>query len=149
MRTPCRTGSKLAALISNLRTVPLGADDRVRISLAGVQEKLPLTRLAMYVDDVWRTDRVTTDRILKEASSWGMDRRTASDIVRDLLGKVPGATREALAEAPGCRTISSGSSPRSSVGSQEPHEADGSDDAPATGSRCEKGSRQGGAWARE
>jgi serine/threonine-protein kinase HipA len=58
-------------------------------------------RLAMYVDDVRRTDRVTTARILNEASSWGMARRTASDIVSDLLAKVPGAVQRALAETAG------------------------------------------------
>jgi serine/threonine-protein kinase HipA len=36
---------ELAELIGNLRTAPLGAGGRVRVSLAGVQEKLLLTRL--------------------------------------------------------------------------------------------------------
>jgi len=58
-------------------------------------------RLAMYIDDVRRTDRVTTARILNEASSWGMARRTASEVVDDLLGKVPEAVERALAETPG------------------------------------------------
>ncbi|MGH9917621.1 MAG: HipA domain-containing protein, partial [Nitrososphaerales archaeon] len=31
-------------------------------------------RLAMYVDDVRRTDRVTFDRLVNEATSWGMSR---------------------------------------------------------------------------
>jgi serine/threonine-protein kinase HipA len=57
-------------------------------------------RLAMYIDDVRRTDRVTTDRILNEASLWGMARRTASDIVGDLLGKVPEAVDRAIADTP-------------------------------------------------
>lgn len=38
------TQEALAALIRNLRSAPLGIGDRVRISLAGVQEKLLLTR---------------------------------------------------------------------------------------------------------
>jgi serine/threonine-protein kinase HipA len=58
-------------------------------------------RLAMYVDDVRRIDQVTTDRILSEASSWGMSRRTASDIVGDLLANAPEAMQRALAETPG------------------------------------------------
>ena len=58
-------------------------------------------RLAMYIDDVRRTDRVTTARILNEASSWGMPRRTASEVIDDLLGKVPEAAGRALAETPG------------------------------------------------
>lgn len=39
------TPGELAALVSNLRSAPLGAGGRVRISLAGVQEKLLLTRM--------------------------------------------------------------------------------------------------------
>jgi serine/threonine-protein kinase HipA len=37
--------TELARLVENLRSAPLGVDQRVRISLAGVQEKLLLTRL--------------------------------------------------------------------------------------------------------
>jgi len=40
------TDDELARLLANLREAPLGVDDRVRISLAGVQEKLLLTRLS-------------------------------------------------------------------------------------------------------
>jgi serine/threonine-protein kinase HipA len=36
----------IAELVRNLRSAPLGVSDRVRISLAGVQEKLLLTRMA-------------------------------------------------------------------------------------------------------
>lgn len=36
---------ELARLVENLRSAPLGVDQRVRMSLAGVQEKLLLTRL--------------------------------------------------------------------------------------------------------
>lgn len=39
------TDDDVADLIRNLRTAPLGVDKRVRISLAGVQEKLLLTRM--------------------------------------------------------------------------------------------------------
>ncbi|HEX5309634.1 MAG TPA: HipA domain-containing protein [Solirubrobacteraceae bacterium] len=39
------TEDELSRLIANLREAPLGVDDRVRISLAGVQEKLLLTSL--------------------------------------------------------------------------------------------------------
>jgi serine/threonine-protein kinase HipA len=39
------TAAGLAELIANLRTAPLGMGGRVRISLAGVQEKLLLTRM--------------------------------------------------------------------------------------------------------
>ncbi len=57
-------------------------------------------RLAMYIDGVRRTDRVTTDRILNEAISWGMARTTVSEIVADLLERVPEAIGRALAETP-------------------------------------------------
>jgi serine/threonine-protein kinase HipA len=58
-------------------------------------------RLAMFIDDVNRTDRVTTDRILNEATSWGMARTTASEIVAELFERVPEAIERALAETPG------------------------------------------------
>jgi serine/threonine-protein kinase HipA len=35
----------IAALVANLRTAPLGVDERVRVSLGGVQEKLLLTKM--------------------------------------------------------------------------------------------------------
>lgn len=58
-------------------------------------------RLAMYIDDVRRSDRVTNARILNEVSSWGMARRTASEVVDDVLGRVPQAVERALGETPG------------------------------------------------
>jgi hypothetical protein len=58
-------------------------------------------RLAMYIDDVRRSDKVTTDRILNEARSWGMARRTASEVVGELLDSVPRAVEEAFAETSG------------------------------------------------
>lgn len=39
------TPSDVAALVANLRSAPLGTSGRVRVSLAGVQEKLLLTRI--------------------------------------------------------------------------------------------------------
>jgi serine/threonine-protein kinase HipA len=39
------TEAEIADLVANLRSAPLGAGGRVRISLAGVQEKLLLTRM--------------------------------------------------------------------------------------------------------
>jgi serine/threonine-protein kinase HipA len=39
------SSDKLAELVANLRSAPLGIDRDVRLSLAGVQEKLPLTRM--------------------------------------------------------------------------------------------------------
>jgi len=58
-------------------------------------------RLAMYVDDVRRTDRVTVGRIVKEASSWGMARTTASETLNELLERVPAAVQQAEIDTPG------------------------------------------------
>ncbi len=58
-------------------------------------------RLAMYIDDVRRTDRVTIPRIVNEASAWGMSRRRAEEIIEGLLDGVPAAADRAAAETPG------------------------------------------------
>jgi serine/threonine-protein kinase HipA len=42
-------------------------------------------RLAMYIDDVRRTNRVTMDRIVNEATRWGMGRRFVTDLITHLL----------------------------------------------------------------
>ncbi len=44
-------------------------------------------RLAMYVDDVRRTNRVTADRIIDEAVRWGLSRSRSTDIVDDILDR--------------------------------------------------------------
>ncbi len=54
--------------------------------------------LAMYVDDVRRTNRVTADRIVNEAAGWGMSRSRASEIVSDLLERAPDALEAAREE---------------------------------------------------
>jgi serine/threonine-protein kinase HipA len=58
-------------------------------------------RLAMYVDDVHRTDRVTTDRIVNEAARWGMPHERAATIVNELVDAAPAAISAALDETPG------------------------------------------------
>lgn len=58
-------------------------------------------RLAMRIDTVQRTDRVTGERILNEAVSWGMSRTTAAATVSDLLARLPAAVEQATAETPG------------------------------------------------
>ncbi len=58
-------------------------------------------RLAMYIDNVHRTDRVTSDRLLNEAVSWGLSRARASEIVSDLLARIPDAVERAERETPG------------------------------------------------
>jgi serine/threonine-protein kinase HipA len=58
-------------------------------------------RLAMYVDGVHRTNRVTTERIVNEAARWGLSRVRAASIVNDLLARTPGAISDALDETKG------------------------------------------------
>ncbi len=58
-------------------------------------------RLAMYIDHVRRTDRVTTDRLMKEATAWGLSRTQAPDIVGQLLDAIPEAVERADEETPG------------------------------------------------
>jgi serine/threonine-protein kinase HipA len=57
--------------------------------------------LAMYIDGVRKIDRVTLDRLVNEASSWGMSPGRASGIVGLLLEAVPAAVEVARAETPG------------------------------------------------
>jgi serine/threonine-protein kinase HipA len=58
-------------------------------------------RLAMYVDGVQRTVRVTRERILNEAASWGMPRAVAAGVVDDLVARAPEAVARAAADVPG------------------------------------------------
>lgn len=58
-------------------------------------------RLAMYVDDVRRTDRVTFKRIVNEAVSWGLSQGNAVEIVGHLMDAVPSAADRAAEETPG------------------------------------------------
>lgn len=48
-------------------------------------------RLAMFVDSVQRTDRVTAERVVNEAIRWGMSPNRATEIVGDLLERALGA----------------------------------------------------------
>jgi serine/threonine-protein kinase HipA len=58
-------------------------------------------RLAMYVDNVHRTNRVTFDRVLNETTTWGLSRTRAAEIVTDLLARLPDAVERAALETPG------------------------------------------------
>ncbi len=58
-------------------------------------------RLAMYIDNVRRTNRVTFDRLLNEAATWGLSRIRAEAIVTDLLARLPAAGEQATRETPG------------------------------------------------
>ena len=58
-------------------------------------------RLALFIDNVRRTDRVTAGRVINEASGWGMSRRRAAEIVADVLEQMPAAAAAAMAETQG------------------------------------------------
>lgn len=58
-------------------------------------------RLAMYIDNVHRTDRLTVERIVNEAVRWGMPRERATEVVVTLLEKAPSALGLAQEETEG------------------------------------------------
>ncbi|HVB71707.1 MAG TPA: HipA domain-containing protein [Acidimicrobiales bacterium] len=57
--------------------------------------------LAMYIDDVRKTSRVTRQRLVNEAVSWGMREDSALLIVGDLSERAPEAIAQARDETPG------------------------------------------------
>lgn len=57
--------------------------------------------LAMYVDDVRRSDRVERIRLLNEAASWGLPRARAAELLDGLLARAGAASEIAAAETPG------------------------------------------------
>ncbi len=57
-------------------------------------------RLAMSIDSVQRTRRVTADRILSETARWGLSGRRASQIIAGLIERIPDAVALAIAETP-------------------------------------------------
>lgn len=59
------------------------------------------SELAMYIDSVRKTDQVTSGRIINEASSWGLARSRATEVLRDLLNAVPASVEAAKAKTPG------------------------------------------------
>lgn len=58
-------------------------------------------RLAMYIDNVRRTNRVTFERLSDEAATWGLSRIRAEEVVSDLLARIPEAAKRAESETPG------------------------------------------------
>jgi serine/threonine-protein kinase HipA len=58
-------------------------------------------QLAMYVDNVHRTCRLTVERIVNEAGHWGMQLTRATEIVVDLLENAPSAITAARDEIAG------------------------------------------------
>lgn len=58
-------------------------------------------RLAMYIDSVRRTDRLTAERIINEGAGWGLPRPRCTEIVTDLLDRAPEAIDAARDETDG------------------------------------------------
>lgn len=58
-------------------------------------------KLAMYVDSVQKADRVTAERIVNEATRWGLARRSAEGILSDCLDRLPAAISTAAEETDG------------------------------------------------
>jgi serine/threonine-protein kinase HipA len=58
-------------------------------------------RLAMYVDDVHRTNRVTAQRLVNEGASWGLPRQRCEEIVTDVIDRAPAAIDATRDETPG------------------------------------------------
>ena len=62
-------------------------------------------RLAMRIDDVRRTNRVTADRLVNEAARWGLPKRRASEIIGDIVERAPAAARAARDETVGIPAV--------------------------------------------
>lgn len=58
-------------------------------------------KLAMYVDNVQKADRVTAERIVNEGVRWGMVRRRVEETVSDSLDRLPAAVSAAAEETGG------------------------------------------------
>ena len=58
-------------------------------------------QLAMYIDNVHKTNQVTADRIFNEATHWGMSKRRVSEVITDVLERVVDAVAVAAAETVG------------------------------------------------
>lgn len=58
-------------------------------------------RLAMYIDNIHRTNRLTIERIVNEAVRWGTSRDRATEVVVDLLEGAPAAIAASRNETQG------------------------------------------------
>lgn len=58
-------------------------------------------RLAMSVDDVRQTTRVTAQRLVREGASWGLPRQRCEEIVTGILDRAPSAIEAARVETAG------------------------------------------------
>ena len=56
------------------------------------------TKLAMSIDNVRQIAKVTGDRLINEASRWGMAKRRIVEVVEDLLARVPDAIARACSQ---------------------------------------------------
>lgn len=59
------------------------------------------SELAMYIDNVRNANQVTAGRIIDEASSWGLARSRATQLLGELLSAVPASVEAAKAQTPG------------------------------------------------
>ena len=57
-------------------------------------------RLAMYIDDVRRMNRITGKRLQNEAERWGISRTESRTSIDDLLARLPDAAATARAKTP-------------------------------------------------
>jgi hypothetical protein len=57
--------------------------------------------LAMYIDNIRRTNRVTVERIANESLKWGMSTERATTIILDLLEGAPAAIAASRDETEG------------------------------------------------
>ena len=57
-------------------------------------------RLAMYIDNVHRTSRVTVERLANEAAKWRMTRKLALSTIDDVMENAPAAIVAARDETP-------------------------------------------------
>lgn len=58
-------------------------------------------RLAMYIDNVRKTNKVTAVPLINEAQAWGYPRRRAEAVITRLLDSATGALQAAREETPG------------------------------------------------
>ena len=65
-----------------------------------------IDRLAMYIDNVRRINKVTVARILNEAERWGMSRNRAAEVVNNLLARAPRRSKLRGRRQMGCRRTS-------------------------------------------
>lgn len=62
-------------------------------------------KLAMRIDGIELLERVSSDRVINEALSWGMRRQRAKEIVADLLKRTRVAADAAASETPGSEIV--------------------------------------------